>query len=85
VQAKGGSDRIGIVQIEQDFAVCAEKFPDLTCRSIAAQFMDADLIAMFEFELTKTEVAIVSEKHYRLVSPDELSPEELAVYGKRPE
>lgn len=85
VQAKGGSDKIGIVQIEQDFAVCAEKFPGLICRSIAAQFMDADLIAMFEFELTKTEVAIVSEKHYRLVSPDELSPDELEAYRKRPE
>ncbi len=85
VQAKGGSDKIGVVQIEQDFAVCAEKFPDLICRSIAAQFMAADLIAMFEFELTKTEIAIVSEKHYRLVSPDELSPEELEAYRKRSE
>lgn len=27
VQAKGGADRIGVVQIEQDFAVCAENFP----------------------------------------------------------
>ena len=46
--------------------------------------MAADLIAMFEFELTKTDVAIVSEKHYRLVSLDELSPDELEAYGKRP-
>ncbi len=84
VQAKGGSDRIGIVQIEQDFAVCAEKFPNLICRSIAAQLKDSGLIAMFEFELTKTEVAVVCEKHYRLVSPDELSPEELESYRKRP-
>jgi hypothetical protein len=36
VQAKGGSDRIGIVQIEQDFAVCQSKFPGLLCRLIAA-------------------------------------------------
>lgn len=27
VQAKGGSDKLGIVQIEQDFAMCAQKFP----------------------------------------------------------
>ncbi len=85
MQAKGGSDKIGVVQIEQDFAVCAEKFPDLICRPIAAQLKDSDLIAMFEFELTKTEVAIVCEKHYRLVSPDELSPEELEAYRKRSE
>ena len=29
VQAKGGSDRLNIVQIEQDYAVCAYKFPSL--------------------------------------------------------
>lgn len=39
VQAKGKSDRIGQVQIEQDLALCAEKFPSLICRPIAAQFM----------------------------------------------
>ncbi|MCC7361262.1 MAG: hypothetical protein IT317_17385 [Anaerolineales bacterium] len=39
-QAKGGSDRIGIVQIEQDFAICAAKFPALICRSIAAHSPD---------------------------------------------
>ncbi len=45
--------------------------------------MAADLIAMFEFELTKTDVAVVAEKHYRLVSPDELSPDELAELGRQ--
>lgn len=29
VQAKGGNDRLSVVQIEQDFALCAAKFPDL--------------------------------------------------------
>jgi hypothetical protein len=84
VQAKGESDKIGIVQIEQDFAVCAEKFPNLICRPIAAQVKGADFIAMFEFELTKTGIAIVCEKHYRLVSTDDLSPEELEAYRNRP-
>src|SRR5579862_1250794 len=32
VQAKGGRDRLSIVQIEQDLAMCALKFPDLICR-----------------------------------------------------
>jgi hypothetical protein len=84
VQAKGGSDRIGIVQIEQDFAVCAAKFPDLICRSIAAQFMTNEVIALFEFEQTATGIAISSEKHYRLVHSEELSLEELENYKGRP-
>jgi hypothetical protein len=84
VQAKGGTDKIGIVQIEQDIALCAAKFPDLICRPIAAQFMDDDLIALFEFEETERGIGISSEKHYRLVSPDELSPEDLGQYRSRP-
>jgi len=36
VQAKGGTDKLSIVQIEQDFALCAAKFPRLMCRPIAA-------------------------------------------------
>src|SRR5438105_5867530 len=50
VQAKGGNDRLGIVQIEQDFALCAHRFPSLLCRPIAAQFMAIEVIALFEFE-----------------------------------
>jgi hypothetical protein len=83
VQAKGGSDEIGIVQIEQDFAACATEFPALICRSIAAQFMDARTIALFELEQTGTGIGISAEKHYTLVHPDELSTEELQGYGKR--
>jgi hypothetical protein len=50
IQAKGGKDRIATVQIEQDFALCASKFPSLICRPIAAQFMQGQLIALFEIE-----------------------------------
>ncbi|MDE3178929.1 MAG: hypothetical protein KGM47_04635 [Acidobacteriota bacterium] len=39
VQAKGGRDRLSVVQIEQDIAVCAAKFPALVCRPMVAQFM----------------------------------------------
>jgi hypothetical protein len=84
VQAKGGSDKIGIVQIEQDLAVCETKFPGLICRSIAAQFMEEDLIALFEFEKTEDGIRVSTEKHYRLVNPDELTEEELEAYRKRP-
>ncbi len=35
VQAKGGTDQIGIVQVRQDLALCRRKFPDLTPRPVA--------------------------------------------------
>jgi len=83
VQAKGGSDQIGVVQIEQDIALCAEKFPSLICRSIASQFINKDLIALFEFELSSEGIKVVEEKHYRLVQPEDLTQEELESYRNR--
>lgn len=83
VQAKGGKDKIGVVQIEQDFEMCAIKFPHLLCRPIAAQFIEKDLIALFEFEQSKDEIKVTSEKHYRLVKPENVSAEELQSYSKR--
>lgn len=83
VQAKGQRERIGIVQIEQDIALCAAKFPGLICRPVAAQFMEHERIALFECERTGGEIRIAAEKHYRLVGPAELSPEELASYQRR--
>jgi hypothetical protein len=80
VQAKGHRDRIGIVQIGQDMAMCAEKFPLLACRTIAAQFMAHDLIALFEFVEQQEALRIIAEKHYRLVSPESIAPEDLQTY-----
>ena len=72
------------MQIEQDMCLCAAKFPSLISRPVAAQFMSADLIALFEFIREGEEIRIVSEKHYRLVPPQGLSAEELASYALRP-
>ena len=83
IQAKGGKDKIGTVQIEQDFELCSLKFPHLICRPIAAQFIDKNLIALFEFEQSKNGIRVTSEKHYRLVKPDELSLDELQSYSSR--
>jgi len=83
VQAKGGNDKLNFVQIEQDVAMCALKFPDLVCKPIAAQFMAQDLIALFLFEPTENGVALISEKHYRLVSPLEVTAEDLHRYKTR--
>jgi len=85
VQAKGGKDNLSIVQIEQDFALCAAKFPLLICRPIAAQFMDDDVIALLEFESGETGVTISSEKHYQLVAPDGVTEADLQQYRNRTE
>jgi hypothetical protein len=42
--------RLSVVQIEQDLALAAQKFPGLVCRAIGAQFMEEGIIALFEFE-----------------------------------
>jgi hypothetical protein len=83
VQAKGGRDRQNIVQIEQDIALCREKFPQLICRPIAAQFLDAEAIALFEFEDQSGQIVVSSEKHYRLVPQEEVTDEDLAGYRRR--
>ncbi|MDX1992354.1 MAG: endonuclease [bacterium] len=83
VQAKGGVDRLSIVQIEQDFAVCAQKFPNLICRAIAAQFMEDEVIALFRFEMGEEGVRLIDEKHYRLVPPDAITPVDLNTYSQR--
>ncbi len=83
IQAKGGSDKSNVVQLEQDFAVCAAKFPNLVCNAIAAQFMKDDLIALFLFEMGDSGITLLNEKHYRLVPAAEISQEELLTYRSR--
>ncbi len=83
IQAKGHSDNLNIVQIEQDFALCESKFPNLICQPLGAQFMENNLIALFAFESTADGVKIAEEAHYRLVTPDEVTPEVLRTYQER--
>jgi hypothetical protein len=83
VQAKTRKERLGTIQIEQDFAMCSEKFPRLICQPIAAQFLDEDRIALFMFEQSSSGVVISLERHYRLVPSDEFRPDELAIYRDR--
>ena len=83
VQAKGKGESIGVVQLEQDFALCRAKFPALVPRPLAAQFMGADLIALFELTETSEGIRKAAEAHYKLVSPDELTTEELEAYRQR--
>lgn len=84
VQAKGKTDRLSIVQVEQDLAMCASKFSTLICQPIGAQFMTEDLIALFRFEKSDQGVVVEMERHYRLVSPEEVTPADLKAYRSRP-
>ena len=83
VQAKGGSDKLSRVQIEQDIALCAEKLPGLVCRPIGTQWMRGDVVALFEFEQSGEDIRICSERHYRLVPPEAISEAELGSYRQR--
>jgi hypothetical protein len=83
IQAKGGSDRLSVVQTAQDIACCREKFEGLTCRPISAQFMSENVIAMFELAVDGDDVKLVEEKHYKLVPSDQIGPHDLQLYAKR--
>lgn len=84
VQAKGGSDQLSTVQAKQDIACCAEKFPKLVCRAISAQFIDDSRIAMFELQLDESGlVRTAEERHYRLVSADQITESDMAGYRQK--
>ena len=80
VQAKGGTDRLSIVQIWQDFRVAEQKFGSLAPRPIATQFLDDKSIALFEFSESGNQITIARERHYSLVSPEQLTDRDLEQY-----
>ena len=80
VQAKGGKDQIGSVQTIQDIRFVEEKFPGMRCRAITAQFMDDEIVALFELTLHDDEIKIVEERHYRLVPAEKLNRDTIRDY-----
>jgi len=80
VQAKGGKDQIGIVQVEQDIRFAETKFPDMRCRAIATQFMADNVIALFELMVQDDEIRVVEERHYKLVPVSELDQSAIRSY-----
>ena len=80
VQAKGERDQIGIVQTTQDIRFAEQRFPGMRCRAIAAQFLDNDVVALFELTLRGGEIRVVEERHYRLVPADQLDGEAIRSY-----
>jgi hypothetical protein len=83
VQAKGGTDRVSVVQTTQDVTWCRERLPLLNCRPVSAQFMAGNVIALFELALEGQDVKLVEERHYKLVPADQISADDLKIYGKR--
>jgi len=83
VQAKGGSDKLSPVQTAQDIACCKAKFPDLICRPVSAQFMDGDVIALFDLTLEAGRILIVEERHYKLVPGDQIDSTIKRRYAER--
>jgi hypothetical protein len=81
VQAKGKRDMLSLIQIEQDLALCKLKFPDLICRPIGAQFLRDQGIVLFEFREMEGVVKLIAEEHYRLVPPDQITPDDLKSYA----
>jgi hypothetical protein len=82
VQAKGGKDQLGTIQAKQDIACCAEKFPDLICRPLSAQFMDGKRIAMFELTVQDDQIKVLQERHYSLVPAEHVTPQDKIEYAK---
>ena len=83
VQAKGGSDKLSPVQTMQDVACCKIKFPDLICRPVSAQFMEDNVIALFELTVEGGNALIVEERHYRLLPSDQIDAETKRQYAER--
>lgn len=96
MQAKGPKDTLGAIQTIQDVTFCQtarkpsgkkirRSFHELTCLPVSAQIYKEDgheIIAMFLLSFDGDEVTIQDERHYELVHRDEVSPADLAAYGK---
>ena len=82
VQAKGGKDKLGVIQTIQDTVFCQaqERYRDCIPRPVSAQFMSDSVIALFELVFDGDEVSIVRERHYRLVEAKDIRSGDLQRY-----
>lgn len=80
-QEKSPGDSFGIVQVIQDMALCAERYPNALCRPIALQFLSSETVALMELGVQDRDdilkLTVIDEKHYALVSRNEISGSEL--------
>lgn len=80
VQAKGGKDQIGVVQTTQDIRFAEDRFPEMRCKAVSAQFMENGAVALFDLKIQDDQVKIADERHYRLVPATELDEKEITDY-----
>jgi hypothetical protein len=82
VQAKGGSDILGVIQTIQDVTFCQteKRYKNCIPRAVSAQFLADDTIALFETTFDGDEVSIVNERHYKLTQADAITPADLKHY-----
>ena len=75
VQAKGGSDQLGVVQTRQDLAFCKSKYPMLVPRAVAAHFdRETEVIVLFELSEVGDDIIVVNERHYLLAKAVDIAP-----------
>ena len=80
LQAKGGKDKLSLLQTEQDVAYCTQQFPDVVCRPVSAQFMADRTVALFELGEQDGKIVQIREAHYALVPHGDISAEDLRAY-----
>lgn len=70
VEAKGGSDRLSMVQMDQDLLLAKEKFPSLSVRLVGVQFLDDGDIHMFLFgaDAGGNNCELLGQGRFRLIS-----------------
>ena len=59
---------------------CKSEFPALQCRSVSAQFMSDEVIALFEMVEDDETLAIAEERHYKLVPAEEVPEDQKKNY-----
>lgn len=64
IQAKGLKEKMSRIQIENDFAICRVKFPELIAKPIGALQTSENTVVLFEFGYVDSELVKVNEAHY---------------------
>lgn len=82
VEAKGGSDKLSMVQMNQDLALAKEKFPGLEVRLVGVQFIGDGDIYMFLFGEGSDgdDLEVLDERRFRLVDYREIDDIDLTRY-----
>lgn len=82
-QAKSRGDKFGIVQVLQDLALCADRYPNAICRPIALQFIAENNVAVLELAVREEndilKLNIIDEKQYKLVPRSDISDDDLKI------